>query len=98
MDTRKILESAFFLNKLNLPSDKDMTAYEVSERVAEYIRSAGPCVRAVRGADNARMLSTLFSMAMRLGYFVRRRAFRPRSAWVRSSGSSTRRCSRPIAG
>lgn len=68
VDTRNILQAAFYLNKLTLPSDKDMTAYEASERIAEYIRSAGPIFEPFE-ADNARMLNTMFDMGLRIGYF-----------------------------
>lgn len=68
IDTRQIIQAAWYLNKLSLPSDKDMTAYEVSERVAEYIRSAGPVFEPFE-ADNARTLKLMFHMCLRLGYF-----------------------------
>ena len=68
VDTRNILMAAWYLNKLSLPSDRDMTAYEASERVAEYIRSAGPVFEPFE-ADNARILDAMFNAGRRLGYF-----------------------------
>jgi hypothetical protein len=42
-DARTILAECFFLSKLNLPqTGKEMTAYEVGQRVQEYIRNAMP--------------------------------------------------------
>lgn len=43
-DIAGMLTSAFYLNKLTLPppGDGEMTAYEASERIKEYIRSARP--------------------------------------------------------
>lgn len=63
-DTRMQLADAWFINKLTLPQDKDMTAYETRERIAEYIRTNGPLFRPIL-ADNARMLDTCFMMLFR---------------------------------
>lgn len=42
-DSRAMIAEAFFLSKLNLPqTGKEMTAYEVGQRVQEYIRNAMP--------------------------------------------------------
>lgn len=63
-DTRMQLADAWFVNKLTLPQDKDMTAYETRERIAEYIRTNGPLFRPIL-ADNAKLLDTCFMMLMR---------------------------------
>lgn len=67
-DTRQILMSAWHLNKLNLPSDKEMTAYETGERIAEYIRSIGPILEPPE-VDNAAVLDVAFTIGMRIGWF-----------------------------
>ncbi len=41
-DSRRLLADAFYLNKLTLPQDRQKTAYETSQLVAEYIRAALP--------------------------------------------------------
>lgn len=42
-DTKEMIQEAFFLNKISLPpADREMTAYETSQRVQEYIRQALP--------------------------------------------------------
>jgi hypothetical protein len=68
VDTRQILTAAFYLNKLELPSEREMTAFETNQRIAEYIRSAGPVFEPFE-VDNASLLDLVFSMGLRLGWF-----------------------------
>jgi hypothetical protein len=64
-DARAVHSSAWFLNKLFLPLDREMTAYEARERVAEYIRSATPIFEPVE-VDNSRMLDGVWDSEIRI--------------------------------
>jgi hypothetical protein len=67
----KVLNEAFFLNVLNLPEfdGKAMTAYEVSERMKEYIRRATPLFEPMDLEYNGRLCQTTFDMLDRMGAF-----------------------------
>lgn len=64
-DTREVHLAAWYLNKLNLPSDREMTAFETQERVAEYIRSIGPVIEPFE-ADNSRLLDGVWDDLWRI--------------------------------
>jgi hypothetical protein len=68
----KVLQEAFFLNVLNLPplegGDK-MTAYEVAERMKEYIRRATPLFEPLGLEYNGQLCEATFTMLDRLGAF-----------------------------
>lgn len=67
---REMLSDAFFLNKLNLPTpDGKMTAFEVNQRVQEYIRNATPLFEPIEFEDNGRTCEETFSLLMRMGAF-----------------------------
>lgn len=65
-----MLAEAFFLNKLNLPQPgQDMTAYEVGQRVQEYIRHAMPLFAPLEEEYNGPLCEATFDVLMRLGAF-----------------------------
>jgi len=69
-DTREMIAQAFFLNKLALPQPgNDMTAYEVGQRVQEYIRQAMPLFNPLEDQYNAPMCEMTFDVMQRAGAF-----------------------------
>jgi hypothetical protein len=61
------ITSAFYLNKLNLPdpTGRDMTAYEVSERMKQYRRENLPLFAPIEAEDNGQTCELAFEIAMR---------------------------------
>ena len=69
-DTRGMLHSAFFLDALTLPQRApEMTAYEVGQRVQEYIRNALPIFEPMEMEYNAAVCEETFEMLWRNGGF-----------------------------
>lgn len=69
-DTRTMIAEAFFLNKLALPPPvAGMTAYETSERVAEYIRQALPLFEPMEAEYNGALCEKTFNILMKNGAF-----------------------------
>ncbi len=69
-DTREMIAEAFFLNKLALPPPvSGMTAYEASERVAEYIRQALPLFEPMEAEYNGAICEKTFNILMKNGAF-----------------------------
>jgi hypothetical protein len=70
-DIKVSLMDAFFLNKLNLPpvDTKAMTAYEVSQRVSEYIRQALPLFEPLETDYNGALCERSFDLLLRNGAF-----------------------------
>jgi hypothetical protein len=66
-DIRMQLQEAFFLNKLNLPPQggPDMTAYEVGQRVQEYIRNALPLFGPMEAEYNGQLCEVDLELLMR---------------------------------
>jgi len=69
-DTMEMLREAFFINKLTLPqTGPEMTAYEVGQRVQDYIRQAAPLFEPLEDEDNAATCEATFELLMRGGAF-----------------------------
>ena len=67
---RAMIMQAFYLNKLNLPQGgPEMTAYEVGERIQEYIRGATPIFQPMEASYNGGICELTFEILMRMGAF-----------------------------
>jgi hypothetical protein len=75
-DTRAMLHNAFFLDALKMPErGPEMTAYEVGQRVQEYIRNALPIFEPMEMEYNARLCEETFDILLHNG------GFGPPQAW-----------------
>ncbi len=69
-DLRGQIAQAFYINKLGLPPmDKEATAFEVSQRVQEYIRSAMPLFEPMESEYNGALCEATFNLLMANGAF-----------------------------
>lgn len=69
-DSRSMLAQCFYLNKLTLPVHRPtMTAYEVGQYVAEYIRNAMPIFEPMEQSYNGDMCEVTFDVLRRGGAF-----------------------------
>lgn len=71
-DTREQIAAAFYLNKLSLPNPETagkMTAYEIAERLKEWIRSAIPLFEPMETEYNADLCEGTFDDLMGVGAF-----------------------------
>ena len=69
-DSRGLLMQCFYLNKLSLPQrGPDMTAYEVGQRVQEYIRGALPIFEPMEVERNGADCEMTFELMLRNGAF-----------------------------
>jgi hypothetical protein len=68
--SQQMIMQAFFLNKLTLPQrTAEMTAYEVGQRVQEYIRNALPLFEPMEYECNGQECEITFDILMRAGAF-----------------------------
>lgn len=69
-DTRNMLREAFYLNSLSLPrAETEMTAYEVGQRVQEYIRQALPLFEPTEQQVNGGICELTFDLLLRNNAF-----------------------------
>ena len=69
-DARSMIHEAFYLSKLTLPERApEMTAYEIGQRVQEYIRGALPLFEPMEMSYNGAVCERTFELLMRHGAF-----------------------------
>lgn len=69
-DMMEVLRSAFYLNKLSLPeTNKEMTAYEIQERMKQFRRENLPLFAPLESEYNGRICETAFDVMMQHGLF-----------------------------
>lgn len=69
-DTRTMIHKAFFLDTLTMPQNgPEMTAYEVGQRIQEYIRNALPIFEPIESEYNAPLCEETFELMRRAGAF-----------------------------
>lgn len=65
-----MLAEAFYINKLTLPPPEgDMTAFEVGQRVEEYVRAALPLFEPMEHEYNGQLCEDTFDALLRAGHF-----------------------------
>ncbi|KPK74271.1 MAG: hypothetical protein AMJ84_00120 [Acidithiobacillales bacterium SM23_46] len=65
-----MLAEAFYINKLTLPPPEgDMTAFEVGQRVEEYVRAALPLFEPMEHEYNGQLCEDTFDTLLRAGVF-----------------------------
>lgn len=69
-DTRGMINAAFFLDKLTMPTrGPEMTAYEVGQRIQQYIRDSLPIFEPMEQDYNAGICDDTFELLWRNGAF-----------------------------
>lgn len=70
-DTREMIKEAFFLNRLSMPpaNQGNMTAFEVGQRIQEYIRNALPLFEPMENDYNGAICEITFDLLLRGGAF-----------------------------
>jgi hypothetical protein len=92
-DTRSMLHRAFFLDALTLPERApEMTAYEVGQRVQEYIRNALPLFEPMEDEYNAAICDETFEVMLHANGFGNPRDWPKGCAARKSTSPSRARC------
>ena len=87
-DGRAMLAACFFLNKLTMPQrGPEMTAYEVGQRIQEYIRGALPIFEPMEMSYNGEVCMLTWDLLLRNGAFGDPRAF-PRNVRAAIEGGA----------
>ncbi len=69
-DVKGMIMEAFYLNKINLPPiSREMTAFEVGQRVSEYVRNALPLFEPMEIDYNGALCEDTFEILFRAGTF-----------------------------
>ncbi len=70
-DIKMMITEAFYLNKINMPppQSKEMTAFEVGQRIEEYVRNAMPLFGPIEKEDNAATCDLTFEILQNAGAF-----------------------------
>lgn len=69
-DVKAMINNSFFLNKISLPPiSKEMTAFEVGQRVTEYVRNAMPIFGPMEMEENGATCEMTFDILRREGAF-----------------------------
>lgn len=67
-EIKEVLASAFYLNKLSMPPiERDMTAYEVSERMKQYRRECLPLFAPIESDYNGQLCEISFALMFQNG-------------------------------
>ena len=70
-EAQRMIAEAFYLNKLNLPAptSAEMTAFEVSQRIQEFIRTTLPLFEPIEDDYNGAVCEETFALGIRNGMF-----------------------------
>lgn len=68
-DIKEQINQAFYLNKLSLPDTRQMTAFEVNERMQEFVRQTLPLFEPMEQEYNGQLCEITFDLMLKNGDF-----------------------------